>query len=586
MPKKLHLIQSSFVTGEISPRLYGRVDVKNYNSGLKQCTNFIVYPHGGLTRRDGLHYVAEVKDSSRKARLIPFEFGDEYAYILEFGHENIRVYRNNTVQVLSGDGVTPVDIISPFDEDDIFGIQYAQSFDVIYLAHPGYKPRKLTRTAHDAWALSTWAPDEGDDPFAGVNDYPRSVATWQQRLFWAGTNNYPQTVWASGLGNFGDFDLVDATEDDDPIQFTVDSNSLNVIQWILPGTSMLLGTSRAEFQADGGGRGTPITPTTISVIPTTEYGCTSIRPIRAENTVLFVQRAGKKIRELAYNFDEDNYIAPNVTIYAEHLTETGIVDFAYQQEPDSLLWCILDDGDIASMTYEKGHKVYAWHHHTTDGDFESTATIPHPDGGEDQVWFVVKRNINNVDYRFVEYMDDTLNTDAAWIQTDGSGFTSVSGIDHLAYETVDIVGLTLSGTNMCQLAEQAVGADGSLTLEKEMRYLEVGLPYTSTARTLNPELLDMGTIQSYKKKIVNVHVRMLETPTLTINGKPVPFRTANDQMDDGIEPYTGMKKVNVRSSSANVYTPGWSRDLSISIQQLEPFNCSILALTWEVGLGD
>jgi hypothetical protein len=583
MARKLHLLQSSFVAGELSPKLHGRVDIKNYNSGLKQCRNFIVYPHGGLQRRDGLRYVGETKDSTRKSRLIPFQFGDDNAYILEFGHENIRVYRNNAVQTLV-DNITPVDIVSPYDEDDVHGIQFAQSFDVIYLAHPDYKPRELTRTAHDAWALSSWAPTEGDDPFAAVNDYPRSVTAWQQRLFWGGTNNNPQTVWASALGNFGNFDLVDATEDDDPIQFTVDSNTLNVIKWLMPGISILMGTSGSEYYADGGGRGTAMTPTTLSVLPTTEYGCANIAPVRAENTVLYVQRAGKKVREMKYNWDEDTYVAPNVTIFSEHLTAPGIKAMSYQQEPNSLLWVVLNDGNMAGMTYEKQHQVYAWHSHTTAGDFESTAVIPNPAGDADEAWFVVKRNINGTDKRFVEYMDTSINTDCAFVY-DGVATTLVSGIDHLAYETVNIVGLTASGSYMAQDSDQAVSSSGTITLSEPFRYVEVGLNYESEAITLSPELLDMGTIQTFRKKQLSAYIKLQDTSTLVVNDKEIPIRTGGMDMNDGVVPFTGTKKVWLQTSGGD-FNPGWSRDLSCSIKQSDPFDTEILSLSWEVGLGD
>ena len=90
---------SSFTAGEISPRLEGRIDIDKYREGLSELTNMVVMPHGGATRRPGTEFLGQVKDSSVKTRLIPFQFKTSDTYILEFGDQVMRVYRNG-LQVL------------------------------------------------------------------------------------------------------------------------------------------------------------------------------------------------------------------------------------------------------------------------------------------------------------------------------------------------------------------------------------------------------------------------------------------------------------------------------------------------------
>ena len=106
MARKLHLIHNAFTTGEISPLLYGRTELDQYAKGCKKLENFYVHPHGGIARRPGLRYVRGCRYDNRKSRLIPFEFSTVQAYILEFSHENIRVFMDGGVVVL-GDGITP-----------------------------------------------------------------------------------------------------------------------------------------------------------------------------------------------------------------------------------------------------------------------------------------------------------------------------------------------------------------------------------------------------------------------------------------------------------------------------------------------
>lgn len=86
--------QFSFSSGELAPSLYGRTDFTRYSSGLKKCSNFFVAKHGGAYNRPGTQYVSEVKDSSKRVKLIPFIFNSDQTYALEFGNLYIRVYKD------------------------------------------------------------------------------------------------------------------------------------------------------------------------------------------------------------------------------------------------------------------------------------------------------------------------------------------------------------------------------------------------------------------------------------------------------------------------------------------------------------
>ena len=93
---------TNFTGGEFSPRLDGRNDLSKYTSACKTLENFVIYPHGSAARRSGTQFVAEVKDSSAKTRLIPFEFSTTQTYMLEFGNQYIRFYKDNGA-ILEGD---------------------------------------------------------------------------------------------------------------------------------------------------------------------------------------------------------------------------------------------------------------------------------------------------------------------------------------------------------------------------------------------------------------------------------------------------------------------------------------------------
>jgi hypothetical protein len=128
----------------------------------------------------------------------------------------------------------------------------------------------------------------------------------------------------------------------------------------------------------------------------------TIRAILLNDVLLFLQRRGRKVRELTYNFERDGWVAPDLTVLSEHITEGEIAEMAFQQQPDAILWAVKGDGKLIGMSYERDQNVVAWHRHSTDGSFESVATVYGLSGSDDEVWFAVQRTIGGVSKRYIE----------------------------------------------------------------------------------------------------------------------------------------------------------------------------------------
>jgi len=158
------LALTSFVSGEFSPKMEGRTDFEKYSSGAKTLENFLVHPQGAATRRVGTQFIAEVKSSSAKTRLIPFEFSTTQTYILEFGNNYIRFFKDKG-QILSGG--SPYEISSPYLTAELFDIKWAQSADIMYIVHPNHETMKLSRTGHTSWSLTQ--VDFTDGPYLAIN---------------------------------------------------------------------------------------------------------------------------------------------------------------------------------------------------------------------------------------------------------------------------------------------------------------------------------------------------------------------------------------------------------------------------------
>jgi len=658
---------TNFTGGELSPRLDGRNDLAKYNSGCKTLENMIVYPHGSASRRSGTQFVAEVKDSTKKTRLISFEFSTVQTYILEFGDQYIRFYKDNG-QILSGGSA--YEIASPFLEAELFDIKFAQSADTMYITHPNHHPRKLTRTGHTNWVLTndviingpfmdhnvetttatpshkivgatttvtfssttginvnqgflstdvgrllhikdghlkitsvtsttivvgtviidlgitTPTTDFALGSFSDTTGYPSCVTFFEQRLVFAATKTQPQTIFFSRSADYENFDdkYHETVADDDAIVYTIASNQVNAIRFLTATRTLIIGTAGGEFAVNGGGTGEAITPTNILINKQSNHGAANVDGIAVGNATLFLQRAKRKIRELAYNFDVDGYVAPDLTILSEHITESGITQMAYQEEPNSIIWCVRTDGQLLGFTYQREQQVTAWHRHIFGGSFssgnavcESVEVLP-TDNSEYQVWVIIKRTINGATKRYVEYLhnldfDETDDTSFNYLDSqlayNGSATTTISGLDHLEGQTVSVLADGATHPNKTV-------SSGAITLDRSSTKVKVGLPYVSLLQTMRIDAgADNGTSQSKTKRIYEITARLYESIGIEIgpdldNMERIPFRSSANPMDSGVNVFTGDKEIEFRG---NYETDGF-----IVVRQTQPLPLTILSL--------
>jgi hypothetical protein len=186
-------------------------------------------------------------------------------------------------------------------------------------------------SAITAWQLGS---------FSDTTGHPSCVSFFEQRLVFAGTTNQPQTIFFSKSGDYENMDanIGGTVADDDAIIYTIASNQVNAIRFMTATRTLILGTAGGEFTVSGGGTDSAVTPTNILIKKQSNHGAANVDAIAVGNATLFLQRAKRKVRELAYNFDVDGYIAPDMTILAEHITESGLTQMSYQQEPNQIIW--------------------------------------------------------------------------------------------------------------------------------------------------------------------------------------------------------------------------------------------------------
>lgn len=160
-------LHANFTKGEITPLAQSRMETEFFKASAREVRNWMTIRYGGVRRRPGTRYCGPSASTGHKSELIPFVFSSTQAYFLEFSHNVIRFWTPQGQQILDGSGA-PYAIFSPYPESAVSRLQWAQSNDVLYLAHPDFFPHKLQRYGHANW---TMVPvDFYDGPYLPLND--------------------------------------------------------------------------------------------------------------------------------------------------------------------------------------------------------------------------------------------------------------------------------------------------------------------------------------------------------------------------------------------------------------------------------
>lgn len=569
----ISLIQSSFTGGEWSPSLYTRTEQQKYSTAARKISNLVVNTSGSVSKRNGLEFVLnpleelgypESDTRSIPCRLIPFQFSTLQSYVLVLTHSGglLVIKDGGVVATLTHPYTAGTDWEAT--QTILDAIKFTQSADVLYLTHPSYKPRKISRTSHTSWSISeitfgpallppnityipggafgyivtsvsvegfeseqalfiaaadrgetiqwanatgaafynvyrsdswglqgyyigqvvaaTWtgginyftepaagiiadttkSPPESYKPFESAGNYPGVCTFFEQRLILGRTDNDPQTLWGSVIGDYQNFNRSRPVKADDSIEFTLSSNQVNEIKWFAAINDIIIGTTGGEWRASSGSRTDAITPTSIKLRQQSQWGCADIRPQIIGNTVLFIAGASDHVRDLAYAYDQDSYTGNDITLFARHLFQGfKVVDWSYQQYPESTLWLVRNDGKLIGCTYVREQDIISWHTHETNGLFKKVCTILTATG-KTETYFVIERIINGLRRNYVERFKTGQPRAFDYLTNDYSG----------DYEVQDsfFVDSGLSYDQVFALASSAVVASGSEYVVRVLSY--------------------------------------------------------------------------------------------------------------------
>lgn len=258
---------------------------------------------------------------------------------------------------------------------------------------PGSAPSELLAGASCAYRIGAWGEGMGAS-------WPYKTAFWRDRLWWGGGQN----VYASVAGDYASHapDTMGEILADNALNLTLAVGNVDKVRWMRPGNALIVGTAGAEIAIRENVTTAPLGPENVKFDLQSAEGSMELEPVLVEDAVLFARVGGRRIMELRFDIQADAWVPRDMNVLYPEVTRSGIIDMEYQKEPDDIIWCVLGDGRLIGLTYDREQNIYGWHQHPiagTDAKVEAVQIISGPDGDVDDVWIVVSRIIKgDVEY--------------------------------------------------------------------------------------------------------------------------------------------------------------------------------------------
>lgn len=434
---------------------------------------------------------------------------------------------------------------------------------------------------------TTRGPRIPRNPFATAGNFPSVVAFYEQRLAYGATRNDPQLVEMSRTDNVENFNASYPALPDDAFRFRMRDNKVNRIRAFVPVDAFTILTSGGEWEIAGQGDGEYIRPDRRKLSPLTNYGSADLEPLFTGSVVLYVEPSENVVRD--YRPNDSSTQPGDLTVIARDLFEDErIVSWAFASAPHKLVWAVLDNGTLLSMTYMPEHDVWAWTRHQiagTDARVRQVSVVR--ENTEDAVYLVVTRLVEGREVTLTERLArrEDLDITKSYFMDGGLravfdepvGF--VSGLLHLRGETVSVL---LDGDVVENLVVDPTGTvyfPGGQT----GRNVSVGLPYESYGQTLDVqmEIQGLGSSEGRFKSVAEVAVKLKRSRGVEVG----QFRNRMSPLKEWDATLFGQPIPLVTETLLYTVDSDWVRNATLHVRQPHPLPMTILSISpeWEIG---
>ena len=363
--------------------------------------------------------------------------------------------------------------------------------------------------------------------FSAANGYPRCCTYFKQRLVLANTKKAPNKIWFSAVGANGNY--LETTDDGDAFSIVSASGLANSILFLEAQRGVIVLTSGGEYMVDSDG---VLSPTTVNIDEHSAYGAYPItRPERVGNELLFVQRGGERVRALTYRYEVDGLVSPEISSLSSHIGEIhgGINEISYQQEPENIVWCVLGDGKMASITLNRDQEVIAWAQQDLGGNVLSVCSIP-TQLGSDRTFILIHRN----GYDCLEELSFN-----AYLDSQRTASTVGNSIPkHFMPYLTNLSAYQTESGGIYQINFQETNED--LVFDEPIQNFQLGQAFECVVELFPPELSQAPlSTMMHKAKVDRISFFFNKTMAPEINGEMLELFTYDDNLLEPLKPHTG-----------------------------------------------
>lgn len=405
--------------------------------------------------------------------------------------------------------------------------------------------------------------------------YPRTITYFQQRLVLGGTKKYPNYIWLSRAGDESNY--LTTTSDGDSFTVAASSEQLSNVLHLSQsrGIAVFCGGSELAINAQDA-----LTPSNANILEHTAYGISeTIKPIKIGSELLFVQRGAERVRTLVYDYSQDGLVSNELSVLASHIGEegAGFKDMAYQQEPDSIIWFVLNNGKIATLTLDREQSVISWARHDIGGQVISVTALPSVTGA-DKVYFLVNRSGS---VQIEQLKEDLLLDTAIELSVSHSEISSI--VSHSLIEKLgDQVSAYYKDATTTYVVPIISRAGNTLVIDcdKAVDKIYVGRKFTAKVRLLPPELSQApATSNPSLFKVDHMNLYLYKSINPKINDETVELKDFDEDPLAQPKPFTGQKRISL---------DGWNTydNFKLEIKQEEPLPFHITAAVLELNIND
>lgn len=285
---------------------------------------------------------------------------------------------------------------------------------VIINGGSGYSSPTATVSGGSGASISVTA-----GPSSGNN--PAVYKKFQQRGVYAGTLNYPMTIYGSRAGQTENYDVNVILQEDDSYTFALDESSIQPIEHLVALRSgLLVFTSQTVTQLKSG-QGKALSPINALAEPQVYKGISSAKPLTVELDVIFCQQFSNAVNAMMYTEYTESFELQNISLLSDHLLGPNkqIIRMEYAEEPDKIIYCLREDGIMLTLTYDRNEQVFGWARQQTQGLYRDMVSLQ--EGAVWKMYYVVERYINGKWRKFLErqenrditHVEDYVGTDAS-----------------------------------------------------------------------------------------------------------------------------------------------------------------------------